>query len=366
MPNPTQPSLTQPAIQLTNTPDYRESYANSVQVRVNVWDFFLVFGTLQQQDETRVEVRNFQGIYLSPQQAKALHTILQQNLVNYENTFGEIKLDPRVQARVTDRFTKLIAESGVLCLTRTKSACHLMVKPNSWMATCAHVSSSPTPSSLPSCFVTHAFLLRLPYFWDEAGYFMPAARDLLLTGSLIPHTTLSNAHPPLVMLWLAFWWKFSAFTPTTTREAMLMVAAFALLGLWRLARTVSTESVAAATVLCTALYPVFFTQSSMAHLDMMAAAFTFWGLAMYVERRPVATIVFFSLAPLAKETAIITPLALMAWELLRPVLNGSRHTRRESWFLYRSAEHALSFLICMAAAAGVVRLPSSPHRLLSR
>ena len=44
----------------------------------------------------RVEVRNFQGIYLSPQQAKALHTILQQNLVNYENTFGEIKLDPRV------------------------------------------------------------------------------------------------------------------------------------------------------------------------------------------------------------------------------------------------------------------------------
>ena len=62
MPNPTP---TQPAIQLTNTPDYRESYANSVQVRVNVWDFFLVFGTLQQQDETRVEVRNFQGIYLA-------------------------------------------------------------------------------------------------------------------------------------------------------------------------------------------------------------------------------------------------------------------------------------------------------------
>jgi flagellar protein FlaG len=86
----------QPSIQLTNSPDYRESYANSVQVRVNVWDFFLVFGTLQQQDEIRVDVRNFQGIYLSPQQAKALYTILQQNLVNYENTFGEIKLDPRM------------------------------------------------------------------------------------------------------------------------------------------------------------------------------------------------------------------------------------------------------------------------------
>src|ERR1017187_9661168 len=88
-----------------------------------------------------------------------------------------------------------------------------------------------------SLFLLHAPLLRLPYFWDEAGYFVPAARDLLLTGSLIPHTTLSNAHPPLVMLWLAFWWKYSGFTPAVTRTAMLLVAAFALLGVWRLAQT---------------------------------------------------------------------------------------------------------------------------------
>lgn len=87
---------TQPTIKLVNTPEYRESYANSVQVRVNVWDFFLVFGTLQQQVENEVEVRNFQGIYLSPQQAKALMAILQQNVGSYETAFGEIKLDPRM------------------------------------------------------------------------------------------------------------------------------------------------------------------------------------------------------------------------------------------------------------------------------
>ncbi len=88
----------QPNIKLVNLPEYREHYANSVQVRVNVWDFFLVFGTLQQSSETEVEVRNFQGIYLSPQQAKALMTILEQNVVNYEKTFGEIKLDPKLAA----------------------------------------------------------------------------------------------------------------------------------------------------------------------------------------------------------------------------------------------------------------------------
>jgi hypothetical protein len=86
----------QPNVKLSNAPDYREAYANSVQMRVNVWDFFMVFGTLQQQTETQVEIRNFQGIYLSPQQAKALLGLLQQNVSGYESAFGEIKLDPRL------------------------------------------------------------------------------------------------------------------------------------------------------------------------------------------------------------------------------------------------------------------------------
>ena len=86
----------QPNVKLMNAPDYREAYANSVQMRVNVWDFFMIFGTLQQQTETQVEIRNFQGIYLSPQQAKALLGLLQQNVSGYESAFGEIKLDPRL------------------------------------------------------------------------------------------------------------------------------------------------------------------------------------------------------------------------------------------------------------------------------
>ena len=88
----------QPNVNLTQTKDYRDSYANSVQVRVNVWDFFLVFGTLKQQTPSEVEVENFQGVYLSPQQAKALLAILGQNVVQYEQAFGEIKLDPKMAA----------------------------------------------------------------------------------------------------------------------------------------------------------------------------------------------------------------------------------------------------------------------------
>jgi flagellar protein FlaG len=84
----------QPNIRLVNAADYRDTYANSIQIRVSVWDFLLVFGRLQPVTTQEVEVQNFQGIYLSPQQAKALLTILEQNVRQYEGTFGEIKLDP--------------------------------------------------------------------------------------------------------------------------------------------------------------------------------------------------------------------------------------------------------------------------------
>ena len=84
----------QPKFQLVNTPEYRESYANSVQIRVNLWDFFLMFGTVNQTSPDHVVIHNFQGVYLSPQQAKALLNILTQNISQYEATFGEIKLEP--------------------------------------------------------------------------------------------------------------------------------------------------------------------------------------------------------------------------------------------------------------------------------
>ncbi len=163
-------------------------------------------------------------------------------------------------------------------------------------------------------FALHISLLRLPYFWDEAGYFIPAARDLLLRGDLIPQSTLSNAHPPLVMIWLAAVWRLFGYSVVATRMAMLAVAALALAGVYRLARTVANAEVALGTTACTLLYPVFFAQSTMANLDMAAAALTLWGLLFYLRRRRLAAILLFALAALAKETAILTPVVLAAWE----------------------------------------------------
>jgi len=84
-----------PRISLEKSPDYRENYANSVQVRANLWDFFLAFGIVNQPTQDAVQIQTFQGVYVSPQQAKALFNILQQNLTQYEAAFGEIRLEAR-------------------------------------------------------------------------------------------------------------------------------------------------------------------------------------------------------------------------------------------------------------------------------
>ena len=176
------------------------------------------------------------------------------------------------------------------------------------------------PVVFAALYLSHFTLLRLPYYWDEAGYYIPAAWDFFRTGSLIPITTLTNAHPPLPSIYLALWWKVSGFYPEVTREAVLMVAALGLLGVWRLAmRLVGVSAVAFWTVALTGLYPIWFAQSTLAHADIFAAACTLWGLVYALpdrDRKPWAAALWFAAAALCKETAIAIPLTLAVMSLV--------------------------------------------------
>ena len=180
------------------------------------------------------------------------------------------------------------------------------------------------PVIFAALYASHFTLLRLPYYWDEAGYYIPAAWDFFRTGSLIPITTLTNAHPPLPSIYLALWWKLSGFYPEVTREAVLMVASLGLLAVWRLAmRLVGVPAVAFWTVVLTGLYPIWFAQSTLAHADIFAAACTLWGLVYALPGRdrewfpkPWAAALWFAAAALSKETAIAIPLTLAAVSLV--------------------------------------------------
>jgi hypothetical protein len=180
------------------------------------------------------------------------------------------------------------------------------------------------PVIFAALYASHFTLLRLPYYWDEAGYYIPAAWDFFRTGSLIPITTLTNAHPPLPSIYLALWWKLSGFYPEVTREAVLMVASLGLLAVWRLAmRLVSVPAVAFWTVVLTGLYPIWFAQSTLANADIFAAACTLWGLVYALPGRDrewfpknwVAAL-WFAAAALSKETAIAVPLTLAVVSLV--------------------------------------------------
>lgn len=169
--------------------------------------------------------------------------------------------------------------------------------------------------------ISHLTLLRLPYFWDEGGYYIPAALDFYHTGQLVPHFT--NGHPPLPNVLLGTLWHLVGFHILATR---LMACAFAALGLCAIFRLTQRLLDSTAAVIVTALigcYPIWFAQSSLAHADIFAAAFTLWAFALYLPAsasyrpRYAAVAVLFSLAALSKETAIIEPAALAAWELVR-------------------------------------------------
>lgn len=219
------------------------------------------------------------------------------------------------------------------------------------------------PVIFAALYATHFKLLNLPYYWDEAGYYIPAAWDLFHHGLLIPVSTLSNAHPPLPSVYLALWWLASGFTPYVTREAVLLVAAFGLLGLWRLAMRLHPQPlVAFMTLVLTALYPVWFTQTTLAHADIFAASFTLWGLVYALpkplttdKRKPWAAAIWFALAALSKETAIVFPatLALInCWHLLRPGTRPRTVLLRETLGLAAAALPLMGWYIYHHAMTG--------------
>jgi 4-amino-4-deoxy-L-arabinose transferase-like glycosyltransferase len=212
------------------------------------------------------------------------------------------------------------------------------------------------PLFFVAVYLSHFRLLRLPYFWDEGGYYIPAAWDFFRTGTLIPQSTITNAHPPLPSILLAAWWHLSGYVVSGTRTLVCMIAAAALLGVFKLARSLAGTTVAAVTVVLTAVYPIWFAQSTLAHADIFAAAFTLWGLAFYLEpttfqemqaartsrsnncsKNRILAAILFSLAALSKETAIVTPAALVVWEAILLFTNRHQPSKRSSHALWIAA-----------------------------
>lgn len=208
------------------------------------------------------------------------------------------------------------------------------------------------PVVFVALYASHFQLLRLPYYWDEAGYYIPAAWDFFRTGSLIPSSTLTNAHPPLPSIYLALWWKASGFYPEVTREAVLIIASLGLLAIFQLVlRIHGSRAVAFWTVVLTAVYPIWFAQSTLAHADIFAAAFTLWGLVYSLPergRKPWVAALWFTAAVLSKETALVVPLTLAVVR----VVEGFRSQSPARSALWRESAWLSGCIVPLAAWYG--------------
>lgn len=196
--------------------------------------------------------------------------------------------------------------------------------------------------------LAHLPLLRLPYFWDEGGYYVPAALDFFHRWTLIPEFT--NAHPPLPSIVLGLFWHLFGFHILVTRLVACAFAAGGLLAVYTLARRLQGEAVAVVVTGLTGIYPIWFVQSSLAHADIFAAALSLAGLAAFLtapehtgrnpegspaearssRRRLVWTALFFCLSVLAKETAIVQPVALALLQV-PPLWRGTGAERRSAF-----------------------------------
>ena len=164
-------------------------------------------------------------------------------------------------------------------------------------------------------FLTHAPFMRLPYYWDELGQFVPAALDIFQGGfslaSWIPHSTVPNVHPPGVMAYLAAFWTLAGYSPLHTRIAMLLLASLALLVAFLLAielcRNVRGAPAFMAVILLS-VSPLFFAQAMLAQLDMPAMLFTCLALLLFLQDKTRLAALACTALVMVKETGLLAPL----------------------------------------------------------
>jgi 4-amino-4-deoxy-L-arabinose transferase-like glycosyltransferase len=179
-------------------------------------------------------------------------------------------------------------------------------------------------------FASHGAFLALPYFWDEAGQFVPAALDILRGGWFIPHSIAPNVHPPGVMLYLAASWRMLGYSPETTRCAMLLLAALGVLAAFLLSIELSRETRGSPAFLAAALLcasPLFVAQSMLAQLDAPAMLFTACALLLFLQDRIALCAAVCVGLVVVKETGLIVPVVFALW------LSKERRWRDAALFL---------------------------------
>lgn len=158
---------------------------------------------------------------------------------------------------------------------------------------------------------SHLPLIDLPFYWDELGYYVPAALDFFHSGSLIPTSVFATAHPPGLSIYLATFWTVFGYSIEVTRVAILILASLVVFLTFVLAIQLSSRVpglpafVAAGWLL---VNPVFFMQGFSVTPETAATVCFLACLLAYIHGRYVQLAIYCLLFVAFREVGIVVVL----------------------------------------------------------
>jgi 4-amino-4-deoxy-L-arabinose transferase-like glycosyltransferase len=197
-------------------------------------------------------------------------------------------------------------------------------------------------------FLAHLPFLDLPFYWDELGYFIPAALDLLQHGSWVPHSTRVYPHPPGLMAYLAGVWRLFGYSIPVTRCAMLLLASASVFLVFLLAIQLcrgTRGAPAFAAALLVLVSPLFYTQALLAQMDLPAMLLTIWALLAFLQGRFLVSALLATVLVLFKETGLVVAPVFAFW-----LWRGGR--RREAWYFVLPLVALSAWLLALALSTG--------------
>lgn len=150
--------------------------------------------------------------------------------------------------------------------------------------------------------------LNLPFYWDEAWVYGPAARTMAMqTPSLMPDaisSDLSRGHPALYVFTVAIWLKIWGNTPENAHIFALLLSIVLLFSVYKItANTFHPFAGILATALCAA-QPVFLAQSGMVLPEVQVALFSLLSLYFYSKDKIPQVSFFLAALLLTKESGV--------------------------------------------------------------
>ncbi len=171
--------------------------------------------------------------------------------------------------------------------------------------------------------------LWLPYYWDEAGVYAPAANALyehglsLMPGALDPE--FSRGHPLLFVFLAASMFKLFGSSVLTAHVFAFFISLLLLWVVYYKAARYYGHTVGLITSILIAVQPFFVGLSTLLLPEILLALFAWLALTSFHENKYGMAGLYSTLAVLTKESGILLPITFTAYLLLQQILFWKEH-----------------------------------------